>query len=83
MPLPKPRKGEEQNKFISRCVSFVKRDKPSTPQEQAVAMCFTQFRRSKKENMKEDLIAFLKKLKLHPKIKPRKKKKKPRKSFHN
>ena len=55
MPLPNPSKNEKQNAFVSRCVSFVMKDKPSTDQKQAVAMCFTQWRRSKKIENKEEI----------------------------
>jgi len=45
MPLPVPRKGEEQNKFISRCMSnsVMKREYPD--QKQRTAVCFSQFRK--------------------------------------
>jgi len=45
MPLPKPRKGEKQSDFVSRCTSFAVGD--GMPQKQAVAACFDTFRRSK------------------------------------
>lgn len=45
MPLPKPRTGEERDKFISRCISFAVRD--GMPQKQAVAACHTSWRRAK------------------------------------
>ena len=47
MPLPKPRTGEKQNDFIGRCIRFVKKDKPETPNDQAVAICFDTWRRAK------------------------------------
>ena len=45
MPLPTPNKGEKQNKFVSRCISFAVGD--GMPQEQAVAACHTSWRRAK------------------------------------
>lgn len=42
IPLPKPRTGEGQNEFISRCISFAVGD--GMPQKQATAACFTQWR---------------------------------------
>lgn len=45
MPLPKPNKGEERNKFISRCISFAVDD--GMPQDQAVAACHTAWRKAK------------------------------------
>ncbi|MHA1383233.1 MAG: DUF6582 domain-containing protein [Candidatus Helarchaeota archaeon] len=47
MPLPIPHKGEEQNKFISRCMSdeTMKREFPD--QKQRTAVCYSQWRRNK------------------------------------
>jgi len=45
MPLPTPTKGEERNKFISRCISFAVDE--GMPQKQAVAACHTSWRRAK------------------------------------
>ena len=47
MPLPKPNKGESQNDFMSRCISFVKHEDPKRPNDQAVAMCGATWRKSK------------------------------------
>ena len=46
MPLPKPHKGEEQDAFMARCMhEAYGPDAPSDrTQEQAVAMCFSQWR---------------------------------------
>lgn len=42
MPLPKPQPNEEKSKFISRCISFVVKE---MPQNQAIAVCHSQWRR--------------------------------------
>ena len=55
MPLPKPKEGEPKSRFISRCISFVKGEDPNVPTDQAVAMCYTQWRRSQ-ENMETEII---------------------------
>jgi hypothetical protein len=34
MPLPTPEKEEKKNEFISRCISFVRKEDPSTPTNQ-------------------------------------------------
>ena len=39
MPIPKPKPGEEKNKYISRCVSFLMHEKRE--QKQALAICFS------------------------------------------
>jgi hypothetical protein len=50
MPMPNPEEGEEQSKFISRCISFETKASPSTPSEQVQAMCFQAWRdRNKKK----------------------------------
>lgn len=44
MPLPKPRTGEEQNAFVSRCIQFVRGEDKGVSAEQASAMCYTAWR---------------------------------------
>jgi len=41
MPIPKPESGEDKEKFISRCMSFVVGE--GTPQKQAFAICSKQW----------------------------------------
>lgn len=45
MPIPTPNKLETESSFMSRCVSFVMGE--GTPQEQAVAICSSQYRQEK------------------------------------
>ena len=47
MPIPKPRSGESQSKFISRCMSFLNDE--GTTGDEATAMCYSQWERAKKE----------------------------------
>ena len=44
MPVPKPNPGEQQDDFISRCVSWLADDSPDMPNKQRVAICFSQWR---------------------------------------
>ncbi len=44
MPIPNPKGGESQDKFVSRCVSQIRNE---YPQDQAVAICINKF----EENM--------------------------------
>lgn len=44
MPLPSPRKGEEQSHFVSRCISFETKASPGRDPEQIQAMCFQAWR---------------------------------------
>ena len=51
MPIPSPSKGETQDQFIGRCMSVLADSDPDRPQEQRLAMCFTQWRQGREENM--------------------------------
>ena len=53
MPIPKPAKGEERSKFVSRCISFAVRE--GMPQNQVVAACHDIWRRDK--GIKKELSA--------------------------
>lgn len=44
MPVPTPRKKEEEKKFISRCISFLHHEDPKRPDKQITAMCFDAWR---------------------------------------
>ena len=48
MPIPKPNRGESQDDYISRCISFAAGE--GTPGNQAAAICHDTWRRSKKED---------------------------------
>ena len=56
MPIPKPNKGEDKSKFISRCVSFLSSEGTGKDNKQRVAICFNQWRKS----MEKQWIKFLK-----------------------
>jgi hypothetical protein len=47
MPIPKPKKGQDEQEFMSRCMGdeMMKKDFPD--QKQRVAVCLTQVRRKK------------------------------------
>jgi len=44
MPVPKPRKGEAQKKFVPRCMSKMKVSDPNRPNIQRFAMCMSSWR---------------------------------------
>lgn len=44
MPSP-PRKGEKENNFISRCVSYLMKQE-GIPQKQAIARCYSMWRKA-------------------------------------
>lgn len=47
MPLPNPIKNEKQDDYVSRCISFVKSESPDIDNDQAVAMCHSQWREAR------------------------------------
>jgi len=48
MPVPPPKKDETQSEFMSRCVpAEIGTGPDKRPQDQAVAMCLSQWRRAK------------------------------------
>lgn len=53
MPLPKPNPGEDRNKFVGRCVSFAMKE-GKMEQKQAVAACFSTWRRNLEENEEKE-----------------------------
>jgi len=48
MPLPRPRKREKQNDFISRCMGVGVMKREYKKLKQRVAVCFSEWRRVKK-----------------------------------
>ena len=52
MPIPKPRTGEKQGEFVSRCIGTLA-DLGEFEQEQRVAICHQQWRDRKKEEEME------------------------------
>lgn len=47
--LPSPSGGEDQDKFISRCMSWMDDNEGDRPQDQQLAMCFDKFREGKEQ----------------------------------
>lgn len=47
MPIPKPRKGERQQHYISRIAKFLAREKPNMPNEQRIAIAYSTWRQYK------------------------------------
>ena len=78
MPVPSPKKGEDQDKFMGRCMSFMMNEnkgKPTEdkrPRKQLVAICFSQWKDGHKSNSSDEEAAraekeFIKKFKKrHP-----------------
>lgn len=44
MPLPKPRKSEKEQEFVSRCISDDIMNKEYKDQKQRAAVCYSQFK---------------------------------------
>lgn len=45
MPIPEPGPTENRQQFISRCARILATEDPNTPQQQRLAICFSQWRR--------------------------------------
>jgi len=54
MPLPTPNKGEKQQDFVSRCISFETKASPDREAAQVQAMCYAQWRRAKAGKLSEE-----------------------------
>lgn len=48
MPLPAPKKNEEESKFVSRCMASDVIQKDFKTQEQRLAVCYQQYKKRKK-----------------------------------
>lgn len=48
MPIPKPRKNEEKDKFISRCAADPTMNKEFPKNNVRLGLCFSQYRQAKK-----------------------------------
>ena len=53
MPIPKPKSGEDQNDFISRCASMMADEDPEMPNKQRIAICHDTWRKSKTHTSKD------------------------------
>ena len=53
MPIPNPRKDEEEQEFISRCIKFLKSEDPDADIKQVTAICYQTWRDRNKESMDE------------------------------
>lgn len=58
MPLPTPRKNQEEDDFVASCMSSETMKKEYTNQKQRLAICFSQYERKKKksEGSKDDKV---------------------------
>lgn len=44
MPIPKPKKDESKDKFISRCAKQLAKVDPNRPKKQRLAICFSEWK---------------------------------------
>lgn len=54
LPIPKPRPKEDQQTFVSRCISELHKIDPNRPQKQIIAICYDTFRRSKRKRTTQE-----------------------------
>lgn len=55
MPIPKPKKGEDKDSFISRCMSDDTMQKEYPDKEQRMAVCISQTEKGENMNNKENV----------------------------
>jgi hypothetical protein len=48
MPIPTPNKEETKDKFVTRCVEQLRKTDSSRPLNQILAICYEEYRKSKK-----------------------------------
>ena len=65
MPIPKPKDDEKKTEFIERCMIFHEEDgkydlKNDEDRKQALAICYSQYKRSLKENKIKTMSEILK-----------------------
>lgn len=53
MPIPKPKSGESEQEFVSRCISEIYDE---YGQKQAAAICYNTYRETKKERIIKDIV---------------------------
>lgn len=54
MPIPKPKKDEDKDAFISRCISTVSKEDPERSDKQIQAICFSTWKESREENEEDE-----------------------------
>lgn len=47
MPVPKPKKGEKKQTFISRCIKTLSKKDTDRKREQIIAMCYDAYRKKR------------------------------------
>ena len=52
MPVPTPRKNEQRNAFISRCIRELSRLDPERPRDQIIAICYSKWRAEGKRGVR-------------------------------
>ena len=55
MPLPTPKKNQTEDEFVSSCMGNAVMMKDYTDQKQRLAVCYSQYRRAKKQKAKGNL----------------------------
>jgi hypothetical protein len=58
MPLPEPKEDEEEQEFVSRCIGEVSKTDPDRPQNQIIAICYSQWRKKSKSESESESEEF-------------------------
>ena len=56
MPLPTPRKDEDQSHYVSRCISFETKASPGRDPRQIQAMCFQKWKDRNKVSQSKEVV---------------------------
>jgi len=59
MPIPKPKKDEKEEQYISRCIATLTKNKDFDSAKQRAAVCYSQWR-GKDKKKKESIIVKIK-----------------------
>jgi len=54
LPIPKPHPKEDQQTFVSRCISELHKIDPNRPQKQVIAICYSTWRNSKRKRTTQE-----------------------------
>lgn len=62
MPLPSPKGKEKKNDFISRCIQDENVKDESKSRDQALAICYSQWRKAKNEDFQGKVKKYIKEI---------------------
>jgi hypothetical protein len=64
MPIPTPKKGDGQDKYVGRCMEFMADEDSDMDQDQKLAICYDKYKKWKKNRKKREKVKERKKQKM-------------------